>query len=85
VSWQRDRVAEVDEGALCADGLDAAIIGTIERCGQPVVVVYDVEKCLDILARSLGSYEAAQEHFDFNVSGAWVGERTPAWFTRIRK
>ena len=65
-----------EEDLLLADGLDAAFIGTGERCGQPNVAVYDRDKCINILAENM-SYEEAVEYFEFNVAGAWVGEQTP--------
>ena len=32
------------EELLLADGFEAALIGTGERCGQPTIAVYDREK-----------------------------------------
>lgn len=81
----RDELAELtgDEELLFADGFDGAILGVAERCGQPPVVVYDRQKCIDILMeRDSASYEDALEHFSFNVIGAWVGERTPMYLSR---
>ena len=40
-----------------ADGFDDAIIGIAERCGRPNLVVYDAERCIDILV-GLGVDEA---------------------------
>jgi hypothetical protein len=40
-----------------ADGFDEAIIGIAERCGRPNHVVYDAERCIDILV-GLGVDEA---------------------------
>tara|TARA_R110002020_G_scaffold302595_2_gene517991 strand:- start:19654 stop:19917 length:264 start_codon:yes stop_codon:yes gene_type:complete len=68
---------------LQADGLDDAIIGYVERCGEPIRLVYDREKAIDILMHDCGDREAAVEYFDFNTAGAWVGEMTPFWFTSI--
>ena len=62
---------------LLADGFDAAFIGSGERCGQPTLAVYDRDKCIEILQGQGMSYDEAQEYFDFNVVGAWVGEQTP--------
>lgn len=71
---------DYDEELLTADGLDDAILGIGGRCGQPSLVVYDVEKVIEILMTRDGmSYEEAQEFFDFNIGGAWVGELTPIW------
>ncbi len=64
------------EGMLFADGFDAAFIGVGQRCGEESIAVYDREKAIEILAEEM-SYEDAMEYFEFNVEGAWVGERTP--------
>ena len=73
-----------DTVAMTADGFDDAIIGIGSRCGQPDLLVYDIDTALDILMDRDGmSYEEAQEYFSFNVQGAWVGEGTPIWLQRI--
>jgi len=42
------------------------------------VVVYDRAKCLEILmADGEMDHEGAEEFFEFNVAGSYVGERTP--------
>lgn len=80
----REALAEIDEGILTADGFDDALLGYAERCGQPVLAVYDRDKCIEILMKRDGaSYEEAVEFFEFNVVGAWVGERTPLFLCRL--
>lgn len=64
-----------DEQFLKADGFDAAVIGLDEKSGR---LIYSVKKCLEILAKGM-SGEEAREYFDFNVSGAYMGEKTPIW------
>ena len=64
-----------DEQILIADGFDEAVIGIDER---EMRVVYSVRKCIEILTRDM-SEEDAIEHFNYNVSGAYVGEKTPIW------
>jgi hypothetical protein len=77
-------VAEYNPEALLADGFDAAIIGVAERCGQDGVVVYDAEKCIDIMVERDGmSREDATEFFHFNTLGAWVGDGTPLFLWRM--
>ena len=72
-----------DDDLLFADGFDDAIVGIIDRCSQPSVVTYDREKCIAILVeREKMSVEEAEEYFDFNVVGAWVGDRTPAFLSK---
>jgi hypothetical protein len=71
-------IAEQDEDLLFADGFDEAIIGIAERCSQPVLVVYDAEKCIEILMETAGlSYVEATEHFEFNTLGR-LGRRPHA-------
>ena len=46
-------------------------------------MVYDYDKCLQILEDQGMDREGAIEYFDFNVLGAWVGEKTPGFLARI--
>ena len=64
-----------DEEFLSGDGFEAAIIGVSD--GR---LVYSVQRCIEILMiRDEMSYEDAIEYFDFNVRGAYMGEKTPIW------
>lgn len=65
-----------DENILIADGFDDAIIGIDMHSMR---VVYSVKKCIDILMDGEMEYVDAVEYFEFNVSGAYVGEQTPIW------
>jgi hypothetical protein len=69
-----------EENIILLEGFDEAIVGVSYRCGQPPHVVYDREKCLEILERDM-SPDEAMEHFEFNIAGAWVGDQTPAFLT----
>ena len=75
-------LADVAPDAFLADGLDEAIIGVVARVGQPTIVVYERTLCLEILSQDTDTYEQAEEHFEFNVRGAWVGPWTPAFLVR---
>jgi hypothetical protein len=66
-----------------ADGFDDAIIGVGYRCGQDEVLVYDRDMCIHILVREGMSYDEAVEYFEFNVEGAWVGDKTPMFVQRF--
>jgi len=75
-------VIDIDNpAALTADGYDDAMIGIGSRCGQPDLIVYDVETVIEILMQDM-SEEEAREFFDFNIGGSWVGEGTPIWLHR---
>jgi hypothetical protein len=66
-----------DEEFLKADGFDGAIIGVDTKTMR---LVYSVSGCIDILCEvERMCYEDAVEYFDYNVSGAYVGEKTPIW------
>lgn len=60
---------------LKADGFDDAVIGFENNSER---LIYSVSKCLDILNKDM-SEEDAIDYFYFNVSGAYVGEKTPIW------
>ena len=79
-----DELADIlDVEVLAADGLDDALIGYVERCGEPIRLVYDRERCIEILEYEFGDYGSAVEWFEFNTAGAHVGELTPFWFTSL--
>lgn len=65
-----------DEEFLRADGFDAAIIGVDT---QSMRLIYSTTKVLQILIDGGMTFEEAQKYFDFNIYGAYVGEKTPIW------
>jgi len=78
--WVHNYANEHDTSIQCADGFEDAIMGLVYRKGMGPVVLYDREKCIQILMNRDGmDRETAEEHFGFNVDEAWVGESTPAW------
>lgn len=78
-----EQVAEIDPDILLADGFDDAFIGLGTRCGQGTIAVYSRDKCIKKLMRDGMAEEAAHEHFDFNVAGAWAGDRTPLFVEEL--
>ena len=68
------------EDLLFADGFDEAIIGVEERAG---VVAYDIDKIIEILMREMTEDEAV-EYFEFNILGAYMGEKTPVYIKIVR-
>jgi hypothetical protein len=64
-----------DEEFLKADGFDDCVIGVTDNR----ILVYSVEKCIAKLISEGMTEEEAMEYFNFNVSGAYVGEYTPIW------
>ena len=69
-----EKIAQANEEALLADGLDDALVG-FDTKGR---AVYSVNEIIGILMSRDGmSEEAAQEFFDFNIECAYVGEFMP--------
>lgn len=95
----KEKIAEINPEALLVDGFDEAIIGMAERINLGPVVAYDVEKIIEILAKDIEvdeSYltdgesiesvkiEMAFEYFYFNIQGAWMGEHTPIFISKLQ-
>ena len=58
---------------------DEAIIGVAHRIGQDDVIAYDYNKVCEVVAKMIGNDDIMEvmEYVEFNVMGAYVGERTP--------
>ena len=72
-----------DQEILLADGFEEAFVGVAYQFDKPVAV-FDREKCINILARDM-SLEEAEEYFQFNVEGAYVGPNTPAFLDKFHR
>ena len=68
-----EKVENAEETTIFYDGLDEAIIG-VEMYSYRVI--YSVQTCIEILCREMNE-EDAREHFEFNVIGGYLGEKTP--------
>lgn len=66
---------------------DEAIIGVAKRFGQADVIAYDSNKVYEILAKMLDTedWTVVFEYFEFNIIGAYVGERTPVFVDVVFK
>ena len=58
---------------------DKAIIGVVERINLHVLC-YDMAHLLLILQKDM-SEDEAQEYFEYNILGSWMGEHTPVFMT----
>ena len=65
-----------NEEILKADGFDRAVIG-IDSGNMRLI--YSVRSCIEILVLDGMTMIDAIEHFDYNVRGSYVGEKTPIW------
>jgi hypothetical protein len=67
-----------ESNMLKIDGADAAIVGTVSRCGCPDLLCYDYERLVTLfMKRDKMTREEAIDYIDFNILGAWMGEGTP--------
>lgn len=72
-----EKLEEINPQALFADGFDDAILGVAQQFSS-YLVAYDRAACIKILVDRDGmSEEEAEEFFEFNVTGSYVGEFTP--------
>ena len=73
-----------EDGLLLADGLEHAFIGLVMRFNVlDPIACYDVDEVIAGYIREGMTEEEAVEFFEFNVIGAWVGERTPCFIRRM--
>jgi len=82
----REELDSLFEGLLFLSDaqFDEAIVGVADRIGMPTVVVYDTTKLIDILCERDGmDREEATEFYEFNIVGAYVGERTPMFISLV--
>lgn len=68
---------------LKMDGYDDCIIGICERYGMTPVIAYDRVKVLQKLINGGMNESEAHEFFEYNQIGAWMGNGTPVFVTRM--
>lgn len=75
----REQLMDVlaDEECLTADGFEDALVGC--SYGGNVVAVYDINKMIAVLVNEGMDSDDAIEYLDYNVVGAYVGEKTPIY------
>ena len=79
----KDKLQFINEGypdVLIADGFDKAIMGIVERSGMNPVVLYNKNKCIDIMIKRDGmTEEEAIEFYYYNIVGSHMGDYTPCF------
>lgn len=58
---------------------DDCLMGYVERFGMGNVPLYDWGEVMKVLEKSGMSEEDAEEWYEYNILGAWMGEGTPAF------
>lgn len=76
-----DRLADAEALLLePQECFNKALIGIAERGDGMLVAAYDEEKCIAALQQYNGwDYDEAQEWFEFNTKGGYVGENSPVF------
>ena len=70
-----------EEPFMKMDGYEDCIVGVVEQFGRPHILCYDKRKILAKLIDDGMSYYGAEEFFEYNQIGAYVGESTPCFVT----
>lgn len=70
------------EDLIFFEGLDAAIVGIGTTAASPPRVVYDRQRCIEILEALTG--EDAEEYFEHNIETGYTGTATPLFLIWIR-
>jgi len=73
-----DLIAKLDPKILLIDGFDECLIGLTFR-GDELVALYSADAVLDKLSKDM-PYGDAIDYFEFNIVGAYMGEKTPVFF-----
>ena len=68
---------------LKLDGFDECYLGIGETYGEHPALIYDYGKIIEQLQQDAMSQEEAEEYFEFNILGSYVGEKMPIFLNRI--
>jgi hypothetical protein len=67
---------------LLEPAMDVAIVGLVSGAGRQPVVCYDRDKVVQVLVERDGmERDEAEEFFDVNIEGAYVGPETPMFIS----
>ena len=72
------------EDTVFYDEFDAAFVGFGWQFNVGPVAIYNQDLVMDILKARGMDEEGALEYFNFNIIGAYVGERTPIFLTNVK-
>lgn len=73
-------INEEDE-LMSMDGYEDCIVGIVEQFGKPPILCYNKLLVIQKMIDDGASSEEAEEYFDYNQIGAYVGESTPCFLT----
>ena len=70
-----------EEPFMKMDGYEECIVGVVEQFGRPPILCYDKTKILAKLIDDGMTDDEAEEFFEYNQIGAYVGDSTPCFVT----
>jgi hypothetical protein len=80
-----DFISYLDEPILLAEGFELAFLG-LGYSFNGIYAIYDLVISLEILMQRDGmTYDEAEEFFEYNVIGSYVGDRMPVFLDHLRK
>lgn len=75
-----------DDEIMRLDGFDDCVVGLVERFGQSPILCYDKAKIIEqMVTKGDMTEEAAEEFYEVNQLGAWVGSGTPCFLTAHKR
>jgi hypothetical protein len=80
MSLREDLAERYDDDLLFLDppeDYDKCILGVADRIGMEPCVVYDRAKVIQVLMDGGMDAESAEEFFEFNMAGSYMGTHTP--------
>lgn len=74
-----EKVRELNAEALYPTGFEECIVGMAQRDSDSnIVFVLSKKRCIELLmARDNMNEDDADEHFEYNIAGSWLGVNTP--------
>lgn len=90
----QDLLFDDESPLLFADGFDDQLLGVVQRFGMEPVALYDMNAVIRHLESEFedggldpdsDAYTEALDYFGYNVIGAWLGEKTPAFAVLLPK
>jgi hypothetical protein len=68
---------------LKLDGFDDCYLGISESYGEQPALIYDYNQIIEQLKQEGMSEEEAQEFYEFNIIGSYIGEKMPIFLIRV--
>ena len=71
-------------GLIKLDGFDNCYMGVGESYAEQPALIYDYQKIIEQLQQQDGmSQEEAEEYYEYNILGSYLGEKMPIFLNRI--